>query len=65
MCFGSKKSSAPAPAPAPVAQPNPNNVADNSNDAQRKAAMVASSGSQPASFGSELGATPSQSSTGY
>lgn len=63
MCFGSKKSAAPAPAPAPVAQPNPNNVADNSNDVQRKATVVAAS-SQPASFGSELGSS-SPSSSGY
>ena len=64
MCFGGKKSAAPAPAPAPVAEPNPNNVADNSNDVQRKASMVAASGSQPTSFGSELGSS-TPSSSGY
>ncbi len=53
MCFGKSKSSAPPPAPA-AAPPNPNNVADNSNVAQRQA-VIASQTQAPASFGSELG----------
>ena len=55
MCMGGSKSSTPAPAPVTQA-PNPNNVADNSNDAKRKAATVSTTGAPaPSSFGSELG----------
>lgn len=54
MCFGGgKKAAAPAPVNV-VTQANPNAVADNSNDAQQRAAVVAST-TKPQTFGAELG----------
>ena len=53
MCFGGNKKQSAPPAPAAVA-PNPNNVADNSNDAQRRAVVTAKTPAPP-TFGSELG----------
>lgn len=62
MCFGKKSSSAPAPAPTPVA-PTEKNIADNSNDPQRMAAIMAAGPSAMSSFGSELSdATTSETS---
>ena len=46
MCFGGNKKQSAPPAPAPVA-PNPTNVADNSNDAQRRAVVTAQTPKQP------------------
>jgi hypothetical protein len=54
MCGGGGSKKAPKPVVTP--QANPNAVADTSNDAQRRAAVVASTDQQPTTFGSELGA---------
>lgn len=56
MCFSKKSSAAqPQPAPAPVVQANPNNVADNSNDAQVRAQRLAATQPATGAYGSELG----------
>jgi hypothetical protein len=64
LCGGKKSSPQPAPTPvAPVTPPSGSTAADNSNDAQRRAAMMGTSGNdatmlttgQTGTFGSELG----------
>lgn len=54
MCGGSKKAAAPVQPPVSVAA-SPRNIADNSNDVQRKSAVVAATTQAPTTFGSELG----------
>ena len=58
MCGGGG-GSPKKPTPA-VAMPNPNAVADTSNDARARSAVVAATTQPPATFGAELGtgATP-------
>lgn len=58
MCFGGgKKSPAPAPIHNVTTVANPTTSADNSNDAQRQAAIAATTPAPAATFGSELGAS--------
>ena len=59
MCMGGKSKSAPVtPAPAPVQTKFEYVNADNSNAQQRQAAVMSSTaGTQPQSFGSELGSS--------
>lgn len=57
MCGGSK-SSTPKPVVGPTIAASPRNIADTSNDAQRKSAIVSGTLDQeeaPSTFGAELG----------